>query len=1002
MAAAVAGGAQVFLPGPGLPVAPANVQGGQVFLPGPGLPSQEQQARPVAAAVSAEEWLAAYRSPPVAGTHKFSYFDSVCVEFGRYRRLLSYAAAANVASVERICKAIESNQVMNLALQLFRMADVDRSGVLTYDDGRVRDYVSGVLRHGGVHPPAEGHIYQFYMLFDPQSRRHLDARDCICLVDALLRAICYHFLHPVDPGKENVGPSGRAFGLSAPVEVRLRKEDGTLSTRCYQGTVAAYAKDGSYTVLLATDAVVTGVLESHLQLPGTQEQQQQQQEQAQQPKAPQIDSVDVEIFNAMQNSWSAGKVMCKGADGALTVRCGDAMKLIKAEFIASMVRPAGGEKAGSNPPTSSVRPPSNSIPATHGEDHALLALKAAQPNEASTPHLGSLTPSRVASLPTGMFPAAFAAGAPPGGSHDAAPPVPVLDSNRPKAIQGSEKLVAAQLASPPPISAATPAVSSPIDVKVAPTYVPGLDVEIYSISQDKWIAGRVSSVAPDGAVTVVYGSTQKTVVPESLASVLRVLVGAKASTPGSAAQGEDPLYRVGQSVEIFSKSQDKWVAGKVSQVAPDGSVTIVYGTTQKRVPKEDFVGTVRASTGAVGVASIGPSSSPKDSVRSLATPFAAGQAVDMLDKSGSWVPCEIASVGDGTLTVVHDGDRTTIPLDAAPRVLRSASVAAGLSVGTAVEIYSNSQQKWVCGSVTQISGGCVTVMFGTAQKSVPLEHVESLIRIPGAGGNATPRSADRPYMVGASVEIFSKGQHKWVPGKVANVSADGAVTIVYGSTQKTVPKEYLEDMIRSGPAVPASAVVSISSEKPKFQTMAAANTSRIPLGARVRARGRTSDGLPGGEWQLGTVTRQNVDGTCKVTYDRGHFCDRVFNEDIELLSTPEHAPALAEVVKPKGPVMPCLTVPAARTSGGMRSLLIWIHGLAGQASEFESYMQTLGGRLPWIEFKLPEADVQPVTSHPWEDAQILVRHREDAYRLRKRPSGVREFRGANTRHCQGC
>ena len=96
----------------------------------------------------------------------------------------------------------------------------------------------------------------------------------MCLVDALLRAICYHFLHPVDPGKENVGPSGRAFGLSAPVEVRLRKEDGTLSTRCYQGTVAAYAKDGSYTVLLATDAVVTGVLESHLQLPGTQEQQQ--------------------------------------------------------------------------------------------------------------------------------------------------------------------------------------------------------------------------------------------------------------------------------------------------------------------------------------------------------------------------------------------------------------------------------------------------------------------------------------------------------------------------------------------------------------------------------------------------------------------------------------------------------------------------------------------------------------------------------------------------------
>lgn len=48
-----------------------------------------------------------------------------------------------------------------------------------------------MFRQYGLHPPSEQQMYQLYTRFDADRNAALDARECICLADALLRSVFF-------------------------------------------------------------------------------------------------------------------------------------------------------------------------------------------------------------------------------------------------------------------------------------------------------------------------------------------------------------------------------------------------------------------------------------------------------------------------------------------------------------------------------------------------------------------------------------------------------------------------------------------------------------------------------------------------------------------------------------------------------------------------------------------------------------------------------------------
>lgn len=138
------------------------------------------------------DWVSSYVAPPLDGTASISYLGSAFVHFAHFAAVLAPgAAASNAAHRDRMVQAVESGSLLRSALQVFLAHDRGRSGFLGWNEGEVRAFVAEVLRENGLCPPSESQIYQMYVAFDTERSMRLDASECLCLVDALVRAIFY-------------------------------------------------------------------------------------------------------------------------------------------------------------------------------------------------------------------------------------------------------------------------------------------------------------------------------------------------------------------------------------------------------------------------------------------------------------------------------------------------------------------------------------------------------------------------------------------------------------------------------------------------------------------------------------------------------------------------------------------------------------------------------------------------------------------------------------------
>jgi len=85
--------------------------------------------------------------------------------------------------------AIEGGTLTHAMLRRFQVYVRDGSGCLSWSDGKLARFAIGVFKEQDLTPPTEEQVYQVYSRFDIEQRGHLDARECLCLMDALLRSI---------------------------------------------------------------------------------------------------------------------------------------------------------------------------------------------------------------------------------------------------------------------------------------------------------------------------------------------------------------------------------------------------------------------------------------------------------------------------------------------------------------------------------------------------------------------------------------------------------------------------------------------------------------------------------------------------------------------------------------------------------------------------------------------------------------------------------------------
>eukprot|EP00929_Paragymnodinium_shiwhaense_P043929 TRINITY_DN22546_c0_g1_i1.p1 TRINITY_DN22546_c0_g1~~TRINITY_DN22546_c0_g1_i1.p1 ORF type:complete len:1668 (+),score=530.91 TRINITY_DN22546_c0_g1_i1:174-5177(+) len=152
-------------------------------------PSAEEKGNALA---STEDWLSRY-SAPAADSACLSY-PSAWVDIAGAATSLAGGLPAEELPVEvlsRAREAVENGQLLRMALAAYHNADSALVGYLPLQGGALHDFVVSIFNHYNLPPPMEAQIYEMYTFFDLERRTILQARECLCLVDALFRASVY-------------------------------------------------------------------------------------------------------------------------------------------------------------------------------------------------------------------------------------------------------------------------------------------------------------------------------------------------------------------------------------------------------------------------------------------------------------------------------------------------------------------------------------------------------------------------------------------------------------------------------------------------------------------------------------------------------------------------------------------------------------------------------------------------------------------------------------------
>ena len=138
---------------------------------------------------AAEQWVLYHAGMPLE-SGSMPYLSGVTISFGEFfTPLAPLVLASSPTDLRSATTAIQSGELARTSLQCFRLCDSQRHGYLTWENEEVSDLVDAVFQRRGLRAPSQELQRLMFARFDQEYTGNLSAQDCLCLVDALFRAL---------------------------------------------------------------------------------------------------------------------------------------------------------------------------------------------------------------------------------------------------------------------------------------------------------------------------------------------------------------------------------------------------------------------------------------------------------------------------------------------------------------------------------------------------------------------------------------------------------------------------------------------------------------------------------------------------------------------------------------------------------------------------------------------------------------------------------------------
>ncbi|CAJ1375508.1 unnamed protein product [Effrenium voratum] len=152
-------------------------------------PKSDTEEAYLAAINAAEQWVLYHAGMPLEGS-SMPYLRGVTVYFQEFSAsLVPLVLATNPRQLRSAAAAVESCELARATLQCFRLCDAQCCGYLSWDAEEVCDLVHAVFQRKGLPTPSKDLQHLMFTKFDEDLSGRLCAQDCLCLVDALFRAV---------------------------------------------------------------------------------------------------------------------------------------------------------------------------------------------------------------------------------------------------------------------------------------------------------------------------------------------------------------------------------------------------------------------------------------------------------------------------------------------------------------------------------------------------------------------------------------------------------------------------------------------------------------------------------------------------------------------------------------------------------------------------------------------------------------------------------------------
>lgn len=157
---------------------------------------------PEGALAAAEKWaLSRSHTPLDDDSDQVSYLGRVVVCYKDFQSLFLPLATVNAVHRPRLAQLIESGELARSSLMMLQEHCQGQVPMLDWKSSAVCDFVFTVFREAQLSPPTEDEIYQVYCSFDTQRAGRLNALECVCLVDSLIR-IMFRSVPAADGGDQ--------------------------------------------------------------------------------------------------------------------------------------------------------------------------------------------------------------------------------------------------------------------------------------------------------------------------------------------------------------------------------------------------------------------------------------------------------------------------------------------------------------------------------------------------------------------------------------------------------------------------------------------------------------------------------------------------------------------------------------------------------------------------------------------------------------------------------